>query len=309
MAPTPDHGLGQRGDEFFTCIGLGDQRGAWKQPCSLLRCAQTSGEDEWYPLTYEPACEIQCGDARQAQIDDSGIETQRAHGDKLVEAAADRDLGGSVVTAQLFQIHRDEELVFQHQDVQSVQRHVGQVFTPRQRTFLARGMEGCHLSLTSPDRLVLDSLPETAFHQPETWNPGRHPAFAGDTRRSIDMATTTGGKTGRMEGTKAADAGQTRVGATPTEDMEIQIRALKEEIAKLRAQISSSGGRSYDAIRNIASDGAEQLRMQGEETIEGLRESARDIEAQMSAHVREKPVTSLAIAAGIGFLFALIARR
>ena len=91
--------------------------------------------------------------------------------------------------------------------------------------------------------------------------------------------------------------------------MEIQIRALKEEIAKLRAQISSSSGRSYDAIRNIASDGAEQLRMQGEETIDGLRESARDIEAQMSAHVREKPVTSLAIAAGIGFLFALIARR
>jgi ElaB/YqjD/DUF883 family membrane-anchored ribosome-binding protein len=40
-----------------------------------------------------------------------------------------------------------------------------------------------------------------------------------------------------------------------------------------------------------------------------LRTSAKDIEAQIMDSVREKPVTSLAIAAGVGFLFALLARR
>ena len=43
--------------------------------------------------------------------------------------------------------------------------------------------------------------------------------------------------------------------------------------------------------------------------MEGLRSNAKDIEAQIVASVREKPVTSLAIAAGVGFLFALLARR
>jgi ElaB/YqjD/DUF883 family membrane-anchored ribosome-binding protein len=55
--------------------------------------------------------------------------------------------------------------------------------------------------------------------------------------------------------------------------------------------------------------GAEQLRAQGEAKLEELRASAKDIEEQILATVREKPVTSLAIAAGIGYLFALLARR
>jgi ElaB/YqjD/DUF883 family membrane-anchored ribosome-binding protein len=39
------------------------------------------------------------------------------------------------------------------------------------------------------------------------------------------------------------------------------------------------------------------------------RASAREFEDQLSETVREKPITSLAIAAGIGFLFALFTRR
>ena len=53
----------------------------------------------------------------------------------------------------------------------------------------------------------------------------------------------------------------------------------------------------------------EQLRTQGEAKFEELRANAKDIEEQVLATVREKPITSLAIAAGVGFLFALIARR
>jgi ElaB/YqjD/DUF883 family membrane-anchored ribosome-binding protein len=51
------------------------------------------------------------------------------------------------------------------------------------------------------------------------------------------------------------------------------------------------------------------LRTQGEAAIEGLRSNANDIQEQVIATVREKPVTSLAIAAGVGFLFALLSRR
>jgi ElaB/YqjD/DUF883 family membrane-anchored ribosome-binding protein len=51
------------------------------------------------------------------------------------------------------------------------------------------------------------------------------------------------------------------------------------------------------------------LRAQGEAAFDGMRGSAEEIEAQLIAKVREKPVTSLAIAAGVGFLFALLSRR
>lgn len=110
---------------------------------------------------------------------------------------------------------------------------------------------------------------------------------------------TTSSKTNKAEAASSASAA----------DMEAQIETLKAEIAKLSAQIASSGGRSFDALKNIASDGADQLRYQGEAAVEGLKAKADDLEGQMAAAVREKPVTSLAIAAGVGFLFALLARR
>ena len=72
---------------------------------------------------------------------------------------------------------------------------------------------------------------------------------------------------------------------------------------------SSSADASSSAASHAASEGIEQLRVHGDAAMDGLRQSAEDIEAQIVSAVREKPVTSLAIAAGIGFLFALISRR
>ncbi|TJV02130.1 MAG: DUF883 family protein, partial [Mesorhizobium sp.] len=65
----------------------------------------------------------------------------------------------------------------------------------------------------------------------------------------------------------------------------------------------------YGTARRVAAEGVEQLRAQGEAAFENMRSNAKDLEAQVVASVREKPVTSLAIAAGVGFLFALLARR
>lgn len=92
-------------------------------------------------------------------------------------------------------------------------------------------------------------------------------------------------------------------------EIEAQIAALKAEIAKLRSQVTASGERSVEALKTIAQEGVQQVRTQGHAAIQNLRDNADDIEAQIVATVREKPVTSLAVAAGVGFLFALIARR
>jgi len=92
-------------------------------------------------------------------------------------------------------------------------------------------------------------------------------------------------------------------------DIEADLRQLREDVAKLAEQFAKTGQHSYGAARRAASEGLEQLRVQGEAAVEGLKGNARDIEDQMTAKVREKPITALAIAAGLGYFLALITRR
>ncbi len=108
------------------------------------------------------------------------------------------------------------------------------------------------------------------------------------------MATATG-KAGN--GTKTAP------------DLEADIKQLKADIEALAKQLATTGEHGYGTARRAAAQGAEQLRSQGEAAVEALRANASDIEERLMASVREKPVTSLAIAAGLGFLVALLARR
>jgi len=93
------------------------------------------------------------------------------------------------------------------------------------------------------------------------------------------------------------------------EDLAADIELLKADIAKLARQLQETGEHSYGAARRAAGEGVDQLRAQGEVALESLRSSANDLERQITDTVREKPVTALAIAAGVGFLFALLARR
>lgn len=94
-----------------------------------------------------------------------------------------------------------------------------------------------------------------------------------------------------------------------TSDLEADIKQLRADIDKLAKQLAKTGEHGYGTARRAASEGVEQLRAQGEAAMDSLRSNARDLEEQVLANVREKPVTSLAIAAGVGFLFALLSRR
>ncbi len=97
--------------------------------------------------------------------------------------------------------------------------------------------------------------------------------------------------------------------ARSPEDLAADIEQLKADIAKLTELLQETGQHSYGAARRAAAEGVDQLKAQGEAAMESLRASANDFERQISDSVREKPMTSLAIAAGVGYLFALLARR
>lgn len=105
----------------------------------------------------------------------------------------------------------------------------------------------------------------------------------------------------------APRAGRTK-GSAP-DDLEAEIARLREDVARLTEQLAKTGEHSYSAARRAAAQGAEQLRATGEAAAAALRSNAGDIEKQVVDAVREKPLTALAIAAGIGCLLGLMSRR
>lgn len=109
----------------------------------------------------------------------------------------------------------------------------------------------------------------------------------------------------------AGKPGKPETGAEhmPSPELEAEVRRLREDIAKLTEQLSKTGSHSYGTARRAASEGVDAIKAQGEAAIDSLRSNARDLEEQLVTNVREKPITSLAIAAGVGYLFALISSR
>lgn len=112
-----------------------------------------------------------------------------------------------------------------------------------------------------------------------------------------------------------AAAGKTEqfTGNTGTErsvsELESDLKQLREDVAKLTEQLAKTGQHSYGAAKRAASEGLDHLKNQSGAAVEGLKDNAREIEDQVAARVREKPITALAIAAGIGYFMALISRR
>jgi len=93
------------------------------------------------------------------------------------------------------------------------------------------------------------------------------------------------------------------------QSLEAEIEQLKADMAKLAKQLQVTGEHSYGTARRVAAEGVGQLRAQSEAAMERVRANANDLEAQLAASVREKPLTALGIAAGVGFLLALMSRR
>jgi|APTNR8051073442_1049403.scaffolds.fasta_scaffold96802_2 ElaB/YqjD/DUF883 family membrane-anchored ribosome-binding protein len=91
--------------------------------------------------------------------------------------------------------------------------------------------------------------------------------------------------------------------------LEDDIKILQKEVQRLAEQLTKTGRHSFETARKAASVGAEQIKSQGESAYADMRTGAENLEAQLTQAVREKPVTALAMAAGVGFLFALISRR
>ena len=92
--------------------------------------------------------------------------------------------------------------------------------------------------------------------------------------------------------------------ATAT-DFEVEMAALRKDIAALRDDFAAT---ARDAVR-AASSGKAQLGETVRHTADDIAEKGSDIASSIGRHIEERPLASVAVAFGAGFLLGKLLER
>ncbi|WP_158305844.1 DUF883 family protein [Parvularcula bermudensis] len=88
-------------------------------------------------------------------------------------------------------------------------------------------------------------------------------------------------------------------------DVKGDISALQDDLAALRSDLKALFGDAKDYAAEQARRGGDR----GKETAEKAKESASEARSAFEDQIREKPLTAVGVALGVGFLVGLIQRR
>ena len=92
-------------------------------------------------------------------------------------------------------------------------------------------------------------------------------------------------------------------------EMRQRIDDLKAEIAAISRTLSALGGQKVDDYRESAERLAADAVSASMKAFDTARAEAVSMEESFERQVREHPLRAIGIAAGVGFLFALMTRR
>jgi ElaB/YqjD/DUF883 family membrane-anchored ribosome-binding protein len=92
-------------------------------------------------------------------------------------------------------------------------------------------------------------------------------------------------------------------------EMRQRIDDLKEEIASISRTLAALGGQKVDDYRDTLEKLSSDAVAASLKAFDTARSEALSLEEGFERQVREHPLRAIGIAAGIGFLFALMSRR
>ncbi|PLX37820.1 MAG: hypothetical protein C0606_06020 [Hyphomicrobiales bacterium] len=98
-------------------------------------------------------------------------------------------------------------------------------------------------------------------------------------------------------------------GNADVQDLESRMEKIRGEIGDLARTIAEAGKAKAGDYSARASEGAEDLLQASEDALEAIQHEYARLERQMKRRIRKNPLQSLAVAAGIGFLVALVVRK
>lgn len=117
--------------------------------------------------------------------------------------------------------------------------------------------------------------------------------------KADNMSSENFGGVGSAAGsTGSSTASGSATGSASTGDVQADLEALRRDIASLTQTVASFGS---GKIRQ-ASETSQQY-------MDSARERFMNAEEDIEAYVRSRPLQSLAMAAGVGYVLALLSRR
>ena len=120
------------------------------------------------------------------------------------------------------------------------------------------------------------------------------------------MATTT--DMAPTAAKKSATASRTASKARERE-LEEQVAQLQEDLKAITSTLRKLSGEKANTAQNIAISEMQHLKSQGEAMLAEAQDQASVYEKQLKDTIREKPLTAVASALGVGFVLALLTRH
>jgi ElaB/YqjD/DUF883 family membrane-anchored ribosome-binding protein len=97
--------------------------------------------------------------------------------------------------------------------------------------------------------------------------------------------------------------------AAAKDEFESRAGRIRNEIAALATSMAEAGESLAGDLSAGASATAREMRAASQETLQDLRNQMKVLERQAAVKMRQNPMAALAMAAGAGFLLAMLARR
>jgi ElaB/YqjD/DUF883 family membrane-anchored ribosome-binding protein len=94
-----------------------------------------------------------------------------------------------------------------------------------------------------------------------------------------------------------------------TKDIEVQLQQLREDISSLAKTVAAVGNVKATEVKGKARRAAADATDASYQMVEAAKDQAISLERDLERQIRAKPIQSVAIAAGVGFVFALLSRR
>ncbi|HEY8575088.1 MAG TPA: DNA gyrase subunit B [Devosia sp.] len=112
------------------------------------------------------------------------------------------------------------------------------------------------------------------------------------------------------EATTAAAARVNRASAKAREaQLEEQVAQLQNDLKGIAATLAKLTSDRVNEAKAVAKNEAHNLQRHAENAVDEVQLRAMDMEEQLKASIREKPLTAVASALGIGYLLALLTRH
>ncbi len=108
---------------------------------------------------------------------------------------------------------------------------------------------------------------------------------------------------------KAAAAANRASAEIRQEQLELQIAQLQSDLKGIAATLAKLSTDKVNEAKDVARSEALNLQRKGQNVIDDVQDQAEEIEQQLKDRIREKPLTAVASAMGIGFILALLSRR